>query len=100
MCACRMLPRRDEGFCEWPSNLVVDNASTEVDLFARPLSPQSMQDEEDKARNSVNVVSLDATDCTSRTISPPPNRESSLCVHSSLTPRLQGISVTWCGTVR
>lgn len=74
------VPLLDKGICEWPSNLVVDNALTEVDLFVRSLSPQSMQDEEDRARNSVNIGSLDA-------------------IHS-ITPRLQGISVTWCGTVR
>jgi len=78
-------------FCEWPCNLAVDSAMTEAALSAKPLSPQSLDNDQTIDQlHSVNAVSLDATDCSvSRTLSPPPN----LSLSSGLTPRLRGISV-------
>jgi len=80
-------------FCEWPSNLAVDAAMTEVALSVKPLSPQSLHNDQSTDQlHSVNAVSLDATDCSvSRTLSPPPNL--SYDDQTGLTPRLRGISV-------
>jgi len=76
--------------CEWPYNLTVDAAMTSA-IALRPLSPKSLQLQEDEICKRIVSFESSSSDPRHLTKSPPPSITEN---HSTgLTPKLLGISV-------